>query len=99
LLIFIPRIVYAFGGRIKYAITEITQTYLSVGVLDLIKEADYLARKILRESGMLILLLYCHDGLSILSSCVQLFSLNRSTLCEKFPVTEGGQFRNDRTTK
>jgi hypothetical protein len=53
LLIFIPRIVYAFGDRIRYPITEITQTYLSVGVLDLIKEADYLARKILRESGVL----------------------------------------------
>ena len=49
------RVVYAFGERIKYQITDITETYLSVGVLDLVKEVDYLARKVLRESGKMCL--------------------------------------------
>ena len=75
----INRIVYAFGGRINYPITEITQTYLSVGVLDLIKEADCLARKVLRDSGhmsslsqMPIVLIPVHfdrDPLSRVPSC------------------------------
>ncbi|XP_028393832.1 GMP synthase [glutamine-hydrolyzing]-like [Dendronephthya gigantea] len=49
----VNRVVYAFGGRIKHPITDITLTYLSTGVLEIIKEADYLARKILRESGQM----------------------------------------------
>ena len=44
---------YALGGGIKYQISEITPTYLSLGVLKTMKEVDDLARKVLRESGKL----------------------------------------------
>ncbi|XP_046850432.1 GMP synthase [glutamine-hydrolyzing]-like [Xenia sp. Carnegie-2017] len=75
----VNRIVYAFGGRIHYPINDITPTYLSTCVLDLIKEADYIARKVLRDSGhmkslsqMPVVLIPVHfdrDPLSRIPSC------------------------------
>ena len=41
----------ALGGRINHQVIDITSTYLSLGVLKTVREVDFLARKVLRDSG------------------------------------------------
>ena len=45
------RVVYVLGGRIQEAITDITPTYLTQGVLSKLREADHMAHSVLHDSG------------------------------------------------
>ena len=45
------RVVYIFGDPVKHPIEEITPTYLTNGVLSTLRQADYLATKVLQESN------------------------------------------------
>ncbi|KAK2157925.1 hypothetical protein LSH36_181g02015 [Paralvinella palmiformis] len=47
----INRIVYVFGGRVEHPILDITPTYLTCGVLCTLRQADYLAQKVLHSTG------------------------------------------------
>ncbi|XP_020900922.1 GMP synthase [glutamine-hydrolyzing] [Exaiptasia diaphana] len=47
----INRVCYAFGKRIKFQIQEITATYLSMGVLSQLRQADHVAHAVLAEYG------------------------------------------------
>ena len=42
---------YIFGGAVTFPIEDITPTYLTEGVLSTLRQADYLATKILHDSG------------------------------------------------
>lgn len=46
----VNRIVYIFGGSIKFPVEDITSTFLTAGVLSTLRQADYLASKVLHES-------------------------------------------------
>lgn len=75
----INRVVLALGGRINHQVLDITSTYLSLGVLKTVREVDFLARKVLRDSGhmkslsqMPVVLIPIHfdrDPLSHVPSC------------------------------
>lgn len=41
---------YIFGGSIKFPVEDITSTFLTAGVLSTLRQADYLASKVLHES-------------------------------------------------
>lgn len=43
----INRVVYIFGGSVKYPMEDITPTYLTSGVLSTLRQADYLCTKVL----------------------------------------------------
>ncbi|XP_052082830.1 GMP synthase [glutamine-hydrolyzing]-like [Mytilus californianus] len=45
----INRVVYIFGGSVKYPLEDITPTYLTSGVLSTLRQADYLCTKVLIE--------------------------------------------------
>jgi len=47
----INRVCYAFGTAINETINEITPTHLTINVLATLREADFLANKVLRDSG------------------------------------------------
>jgi len=47
----INRVVWVFGPSVRDPILDITPTRLTSGVLSKLREADYLAQKILRDSG------------------------------------------------
>lgn len=45
------RVVYIFGSPVKEPPTDITPTFLTTGVLSTLRQADFVAHAILRESG------------------------------------------------
>lgn len=45
------RVVYVFGSHVKEPPTDITPTFLTTGVLSTLRQADFVAHSILRESG------------------------------------------------
>ncbi|EDO34799.1 predicted protein [Nematostella vectensis] len=47
----INRVCYAFGKRIKFQIQDITTTYLTLGVLSQLRQADHVAHSTLSEHG------------------------------------------------
>ncbi|KAA8593913.1 hypothetical protein FQN60_004747 [Etheostoma spectabile] len=47
----INRVVYVFGSHMKEPPTDITPTFLTTGVLSTLRQADFVAHSILRESG------------------------------------------------
>ncbi|KAK1168494.1 GMP synthase [glutamine-hydrolyzing]-like [Acipenser oxyrinchus oxyrinchus] len=47
----INRVVYVFGPQVKEPPTDITPTFLTTGVLGTLRQADFVAHVILRESG------------------------------------------------
>lgn len=47
----LPRVVYVFGSHVKEPPTDITPTFLTTGVLSTLRQADFVAHSILRESG------------------------------------------------
>ncbi|CAF90658.1 unnamed protein product [Tetraodon nigroviridis] len=47
----INRVVYVFGSHVKEPPTDVTPTFLTTGVLSTLRQADYEAHSILRESG------------------------------------------------
>ncbi|KAK3599124.1 hypothetical protein CHS0354_016386 [Potamilus streckersoni] len=47
----INRVVYIFGGAVKYPIEDVTPTFLTNGVLSTLRQADYLATSVLHESS------------------------------------------------
>ncbi|XP_041067461.1 GMP synthase [glutamine-hydrolyzing] [Cetorhinus maximus] len=47
----INRVVYIFGPQIREPITDVTPTFLTTGVLSTLRQADFEAHNILRESG------------------------------------------------
>ncbi|GCC22752.1 GMP synthase [glutamine-hydrolyzing] isoform X1 [Chiloscyllium punctatum] len=47
----INRVVYVFGPQIREPITDVTPTFLTTGVLSTLRQADFEAHNILRESG------------------------------------------------
>uniref|UniRef100_A0A672NKP8 Glutamine amidotransferase n=1 Tax=Sinocyclocheilus grahami TaxID=75366 RepID=A0A672NKP8_SINGR len=47
----INRVVYIFGSHVKEPPTDITPTFLTTGVLSTLRQADFVAHSILRESG------------------------------------------------
>ncbi|XP_064612030.1 GMP synthase [glutamine-hydrolyzing]-like isoform X2 [Liolophura sinensis] len=75
----INRVVYVFGGQVKYPVEDVTPTFLTEGVLSTLRQADYLATKVLHDSGyikkisqMPVILVPLHldrDPLSHLPSC------------------------------
>ncbi|KAI2653677.1 GMP synthase [glutamine-hydrolyzing] [Labeo rohita] len=48
----LPRVVYVFGSHVKEPPTDITPTFLTTGVLSTLRQADFVAHSILRESAM-----------------------------------------------
>lgn len=65
LIVVYSRVVYVFGPPVKEAPTDVTPTFLTTGVLSTLRQADFEAHNILRESGKLFLL--C-NWLSLVSS-------------------------------
>lgn len=47
----ISRVVYVFGSHVKEPPSDITPTFLTTGVLSTLRQADFVAHSILRESG------------------------------------------------
>eukprot|EP00063_Salmo_salar_P096005 XP_014070840.1 PREDICTED: GMP synthase [glutamine-hydrolyzing] [Salmo salar] len=47
----INRVVYVFGSHVKEPPTDITPTFLTTGVLSTLRQADFVAHSILRETG------------------------------------------------
>lgn len=47
----VNRVCYAFGKAVREPVTDITPTYLTMNILATLREADYLANKVFRESG------------------------------------------------
>lgn len=45
------RVVYVFGPPVKEPPTDVTPTFLTTGVLSTLRQADFEAHNILRESG------------------------------------------------
>ncbi|XP_060075843.1 GMP synthase [glutamine-hydrolyzing]-like [Ylistrum balloti] len=46
----INRVVYVFGGAVKFAIEDVTPTFLTAGVLSTLRQADHMASKVLQET-------------------------------------------------
>ena len=46
------RVVYIFGGAVKFPIEDITPTFLTKGVLSTLRQADHVATTILHEAGV-----------------------------------------------
>lgn len=46
----INRVVYVFGGAVMYNIEDVTPTFLTAGVLSTLRQADYLASKVLQDT-------------------------------------------------
>ncbi|KAK4010401.1 GMP synthase [glutamine-hydrolyzing] [Daphnia magna] len=53
----VNRVCYIFGKAVRESVTDVTPTYLTNNILAIFREADYLANKILRDSG-------CHEKLA-----------------------------------
>lgn len=53
------RVVYVFGSPVKEPPTDITPTFLTTGVLSTLRQADFVAHSILRESGECVCLCAC----------------------------------------
>ena len=70
----------ALGGRIKHQFTDITPTFLTLGVLDTVREADYIAGKVLADSGK-IFNIACVFPFAHLDQCV---SSGVDILCRLF---------------
>lgn len=51
ILLFTYRVVYIFGEPVKFPVEDITPTYLTEGVLSTLRQADYLATKVLHDAG------------------------------------------------
>ncbi|KAK4020711.1 hypothetical protein OUZ56_002666 [Daphnia magna] len=47
----VNRVCYVFGKPVRESVTDVTPTYLTSKILVILREADYLANKILRDSG------------------------------------------------
>lgn len=47
----LSRVVYVFGPPVKEPPTDVTPTFLTTGVLSTLRQADFEAHTILRESG------------------------------------------------
>ena len=47
----LSRVVYVFGSHVKEPPTDVTPTFLTTGVLSTLRQADFVAHSILRESG------------------------------------------------
>ncbi|KAK4019633.1 hypothetical protein OUZ56_001647 [Daphnia magna] len=47
----VNRVCYVFGKPVRESVTDVTPTYLTSKILAILREADYLANKILRDSG------------------------------------------------
>ncbi|XP_077998045.1 GMP synthase [glutamine-hydrolyzing]-like isoform X2 [Glandiceps talaboti] len=47
----VNRIAYIFGGAVKDNINDVTTTFLTSGVLSTLRQVDYLAHKVLAQSG------------------------------------------------
>ncbi|KAK2180280.1 hypothetical protein NP493_448g02000 [Ridgeia piscesae] len=70
----INRVVYMFGGEIKGTIQDITPTFLTQGVLNTLRQADYVANRVLLKTGnyhrisqMPVILIPLHFDLDVLS--------------------------------
>ncbi|XP_048775368.1 GMP synthase [glutamine-hydrolyzing]-like [Ostrea edulis] len=46
----INRVVYIFGGSVRFPVEDITPTYLTSGVLSTLRQADYLATEVLQTT-------------------------------------------------
>lgn len=53
------RVVYVFGSPVKEPPTDITPTFLTTGVLSTLRQADFVAHSILRESGECVRVSVC----------------------------------------
>jgi len=47
----VNRVTYVFGGSVKHPVQEITRTTLTVNVLKTLRQVDFLANKVLLETG------------------------------------------------
>ncbi len=47
----VNRVCYVFGKAVREPVTDVTPTYLTNNILATLREADYLANNILRETG------------------------------------------------
>ncbi len=48
------RVAWVFGPAVAGPIEDVTPTYLTRGVLEILRECDYLANQILAENGMVL---------------------------------------------
>lgn len=53
------RVVYVFGSPVKEPPADITPTFLTTGVLSTLRQADFVAHSILRESGECVCVSVC----------------------------------------
>ncbi|CAI9740749.1 synthase [glutamine-hydrolyzing]-like [Octopus vulgaris] len=47
----INRVVYVFGGQVRFPVEDVTPTFLTDGVLSTLRQADYVATKVLHDSA------------------------------------------------
>lgn len=47
----INRVVYVFGGMVRFPVEDVTPTFLTDGVLSTLRQADFMATKVLQDSG------------------------------------------------
>ena len=101
----INRVVYIFGGSVKFPIEDVTPTFLTNGVLSTLRQADYLCTKVLIEekcvqklSQMPVIITPLHfdrDPAQNLPSCQRSIAI-RTFITNDFmtgvPATPGVQF-------
>lgn len=74
---------YVFGSHVKEPPTDITPTFLTTGVLSTLRQADFVAHSILRESGKCVFVCpsdfrhfnLCVEALQIISEDLYFLSL------------------------
>ncbi|GAB1609262.1 GMP synthase [glutamine-hydrolyzing]-like [Argonauta hians] len=47
----INRVVYVFGGQVRFLVEDVTPTFLTDGVLSTLRQADYMATNVLHDSA------------------------------------------------
>lgn len=81
------RVVYVFGSHVKEPPTDITPTFLTTGVLSTLRQADFVAHSILRESGKCVCPSDCrHFNVALCIEALQIIGedLYLVSLCEQF---------------
>lgn len=74
----VNRVCYIFGGCVRDVIQEITPTFLTPNVVDTLREADYLATKVLNEMG-------CLEKISQMPVVLLPIQFDRDSLCRSDP--------------
>lgn len=85
-LSFFSRVVYVFGSHVKEPPTDITPTFLTTGVLSTLRQADFVAHAILRESGKCVcVVIFRHFKLALCIEVLRIIGedLYLTSMCEQ----------------